>query len=52
MPIEAKINYKDKNVKNLLYFKGHYKLQDIYCAVLNKNKSKYKNIKQIYPWEI
>ena len=51
-PIEIKLSYSDKVMKNLLYFGDKYKIKDLFCVTLNKKEySKYK-IKQLYPWEI
>jgi len=53
IPIEVKLSYRDKNMKNLLYFMEKYHLESSYCATLNKKEQvKYKNIQQLYPWEI
>lgn len=51
-PFEVKLSFRDKVMKNLLYFSEEYKINDPYCITLQKNASKYNNIKQIYPWEI
>lgn len=51
-PIEVKLEYSDKKMKNLLYFGNKYNIKELYCAVFNKKESKYKNIRQIYPWQI
>jgi len=53
IPAEIKMSYSDKTIKNLIYFGEKYKINDLYCVTLNKNEnSRFKKIKQIYPWEI
>ena len=53
MPVEVKIYFRDKLIKSLFYFPNKYNTKDIICITLNKNKnSKYRNVKQLYPWEI
>ncbi len=52
IPMEVKLNYNDRTVKNLIYFSEKYDAKNIFCVTLNKKDSKYKNIKQLYPWEI
>ena len=53
IPAEAKICFRDKLIKNALYFSNKYNTGDVICITLNKNKnSRYKNVKQLYPWEI
>ncbi|MCG2695556.1 DUF4143 domain-containing protein [Candidatus Parcubacteria bacterium] len=53
MPIEVKLRYSGKTMKNLLNFSQKYNIQDLFCVTLNKKKdAKYKNIKQLYPWEV
>ena len=53
IPAEAKIYFRDKLIKNALYFSNKYNTKDVICITLNKNKnSKYRNVKQLYPWEI
>ena len=52
IPLEVKLAFQDKNIKNLVYFANEYVIKNSYCVTLQKNASKYKNIKQIYPWEI
>jgi hypothetical protein len=53
IPLEVKISYNDRLVKNLLYFGRKYNIKNLYCITLEKKKQvRYKNIKQIYPWEI
>ncbi len=53
IPLEAKISYNDKVMKNLLYFKEKYEIDTIYAVTCSKkDKSKYSAIHQIYPWEI
>jgi len=53
MPIEVKLQYSDKIIKNLLNFAQKYRVQDLFCVTLCKKKDvKYKNIKQLYPWEL
>jgi len=53
IPVEVKIYFRDKLVKNALYFSNKYNTKDVICITLNKNKnSKYRNVKQLYPWEI
>ncbi len=50
-PIEVKLSYRDQKMRNLISFSEKYQTKNIFCITLNKNESKYKNIKQIYPWE-
>jgi len=56
VPIEVKLNYNDRLIKNLFYFSKKYHIDDLYCITYNKKetslKSKKKNVKQLYPWEI
>ena len=53
MPIEVKLRFRDKLIKNALYFLDKYNTGYVICITLNKNKnSKYINVKQLYPWEI
>ncbi|MDO8259924.1 MAG: hypothetical protein Q7T50_00310, partial [Candidatus Magasanikbacteria bacterium] len=51
-PLEVKLTFQDKNIKNLVYFTNEYDIKNSYCVTLQKNTSKYNNITQIYPWEI
>lgn len=51
-PLEVKLTFKPKNMKNLIYFANNYHPNNIFCVTLNKDKESFKNIKQIYPWEI
>lgn len=40
-------------IRMIIYFGEKYKVNDLYCVTLNKNEnSRFKKIKQIYPWEI
>jgi len=52
IPLEAKYSYRDKFMKNLLYFTKNYNIYNSYCVTMKKGNSKLKNITQIYPWEI
>ncbi len=53
IPMEVKLSYNDKLMKNLISFGKKYKIDKLNCIVYNKKKnSKHKNIKQLYPWEI
>ncbi|KKT35033.1 MAG: hypothetical protein UW24_C0016G0006 [Parcubacteria group bacterium GW2011_GWA2_44_12] len=53
IPIEAKLQYQDKYIKNLRYFKEKYATQQAYCVTYTKNQNqKYPAITQLYPWEI
>lgn len=52
IPLEVKLSYQDKLMKNLAYFSEQYKIKHSYCVTLNKKISKSDNIKQIYPWEL
>lgn len=53
MPLEIKLNYSDKTMKNLLYFGDKYKIKNLFCVTMNKKEDgRYKNIKQLYPWEV
>ncbi|MFA7701966.1 MAG: ATP-binding protein [Patescibacteria group bacterium] len=52
VPIEVKLSYQDKLVKNLNYFSEQYKVKESYCITMNKKISKFNNIQQIYPWGI
>jgi len=53
IPMEVKLNYNDKFMKNLIYFGKKYKIDNLICIVYDKKRNnKYKNIKQLYPWEI
>ena len=52
VPIEVKMTYHDKLIKNLVYFSEQYHIKSSYCVTLNKRENKHNNIQQIYPWEI
>jgi len=53
IPIEVKMNFIKKSIKNLLYFMDKYKINKGYCMVFNKDlKNEAKNVAQIYPWEL
>jgi len=54
IPMEVKLNYNDRLIKNLFYFSEKYHIDDLYCITFNKKEenSKNKNVKQLYPWEI
>ncbi len=52
-PIEIKINFLNKYVSPLRYFKEKYKINNVYfCAMYKKEKQKYEWIKVLYPWEL
>ncbi|MFH1505200.1 MAG: ATP-binding protein [Candidatus Omnitrophota bacterium] len=53
LPLEAKLSYSCKAMKNLIYFGEKYKVSNLFCVTLNKqegNKGCEKVI-QLYPWE-
>jgi hypothetical protein len=53
IPIEVKLNYNAKFIKNLSYFRKTYKIKKLYCVAYNKKEDKKNNnISQLYPWEI
>ncbi len=53
VPIEVKLSYRNKLMKNSLYFIDKYNTGGIYCITLEKSdSSKYGSIYQLYPWEI
>ena len=53
MPIEVKLSYNPKMMKNLIYFGAKYRTENLFCVTLDKrNNDRNKNIIQIYPWEI
>jgi len=52
IPVEVKISYQDKLMKNLAYFSEQYGIKKPYCVTLNKKISKLNDIQQIYPWRI
>lgn len=52
IPVEVKLSYQDKLMKNLIFFSKQYKVENSYCITINKKESKFSNIRQIYPWEI
>ena len=40
-------------MKTLLYLGDNYGIKDLFCITLEKDdRSRYKQIRQIYPWEI
>ncbi|MFH1657385.1 MAG: ATP-binding protein [bacterium] len=51
-PIEVKLNYSRKMMKNLIYFGEKYKIKKLFCVTLNKLDDDYEKITQIYPWEV
>lgn len=52
IPIEVKLSYQEKTIKNLFYFGEKYNVSNLYCLVYNQNLDGNKKIKQLYPWEI
>ena len=52
IPLEVKMAYRDKVMKNLIYFSEQYDVKNAYCVTMHKKGSKINRIKQIYPWEI
>ena len=53
IPFEVKMAYADNLMKNLIYFGENYQVNNLYCVTNTKKEAlRYKNIKQIYPWEI
>ncbi|MCX6799552.1 MAG: ATP-binding protein, partial [Candidatus Falkowbacteria bacterium] len=52
IPLEVKMAYQDKMMKNLVYFGEQYEVKKSYCVTMHKKECKINKIKQIYPWEI
>ena len=52
LPIEVKLSYSHKTMKNIIYFGERYKIKDLFCVTLNKQLNDNKNIIQMYPWEM
>lgn len=52
LPIEVKLSYQDKLMKNLLYLSEQYGIVNSYCVTMNKQESRFNNVEQVYPWKI
>lgn len=51
IPIEVKLSYQEKMIKNLFYFGNKYKIYNLYCLTYNPLSSGNEKVKQLYPWE-
>ena len=51
IPIEVKLSYQEKMIKNLFYFGNKYKIYNLYCLTHNQMLGGNEKVKQLYPWE-
>ena len=54
LPVEVKLSYSHKTMKNLFYFGEKYKTKNLFCVTLNKQleNDNNKDVIQMYPWEM
>ena len=52
IPIEVKLSYQEKMIKNLFYFGDKYKISSLYCLAYNQMSNGNEKVKQLYPWEV